>query len=504
MDFKSILSKLDSMEAPASTPAAPTLDKAVQLNEDAQLRVLSGQTTYVAEAKKKKDEEKKEEKVDEATKTDKPWTDMKGNKHPGTAVKGEKYTGKEAEKEEKSDKKSKKDESVEVEFKSKFMKMVEAKKEEADKKKANAKKKKMDEAKKPDDDNDGVPDWADKKPGEDDNADKKKDGKKGMSDKQAKYFGKKTVKEASDDDADFDNISHGVSSPEEKKKQEKSMIDTFKKSGKKANPDSQIGRLMKKHGVSLESKMMPKGKKRPVKESVENVLSFRDMIKLVQESGGQQQIDPIDTTLFAWAQRVAASKYTESAKAEVFAGMLYERNGGRFEMYDVLSESKKKVVESRVQLDEGMMDKVKSLLMSKLAPKLSDQEKDKMASVAKSVLGKDRADKSDFTLANIKAIAKALGAKPEPAAESIEEGPIGDFFGQKKVDPKSGQGTLGGIDAWDKSATLGEKLSSLTGVLGGAAATIAGLFGGPAWLIIPGILAIMFMSQIGMSKGGSY
>ena len=83
---------------------------------------------------------------------------------------------------------------------------------------------------------------------------------------------------------------------------------------------------------------MPKGKKRPVKESVENVLSFRDMIKLVQESGGQQAIDPIDTTLFAWAQRVAASKYTESAKAEVFAGMLYERNGGRFEMYDVLSE----------------------------------------------------------------------------------------------------------------------------------------------------------------------
>ena len=45
-------------------------------------------------------------------------------------------------------------------------------------------------------------------------------------------------------------------------------------------------------------------------------------MKLVVESGGQQQIDPIDTELFAWAQRVAASKYTESTKAEVFAGML--------------------------------------------------------------------------------------------------------------------------------------------------------------------------------------
>ena len=284
MDFKSLLSKLDSMEAPASTPAAPTLDKAVQLNEDAQLRVLSGQTTYVAEAKKKKDEEKKEEKVDEATKTDKPWTDMKGNKHPGTAVKGEKYTGKEAEKEEKSDKKSKKDESVEVEFKSKFMKMVEAKKEEADKKKAD-KKKKMEEGAKPDFldvDKDGDKEEPMKKAAGEKGGDKKDSGKKGMSDKQAKYFGKKN-----------------------------------------------------------ESAMMPKGKKRPVKESVEGTLTFRDMIKLVQESGGQQQIDPIDTTLFAWAQRVAASKYTESAKAEVFAGMLYERNGGRFEMYDVLSEDQK-------------------------------------------------------------------------------------------------------------------------------------------------------------------
>ena len=288
MDFKSLLNKLDSMEAPASTPAAPTLDKAVQLNEDAQLRVLAGQTTYVAEAKKKKDEEKKEEKkVDEATKTDKPWTDMKGNKHPGTAVKGDKYTGKEAEKDEKSDKKSKKDESVEVEFKSKFMKMVEAKKEEADKKKADAKKKKMDEAARPDyadidddgDEKETMKDAAADKKAGNKGGDKKDSSKKGMSAAQEKYFGKKN-----------------------------------------------------------ESKMMPKGKKRPVKESVENVLSFRDMIKLVQESGGQQAIDPIDTTLFAWAQRVAASKYTESAKAEVFAGMLYERNGGRFEMYDVLSE----------------------------------------------------------------------------------------------------------------------------------------------------------------------
>ena len=449
MDFKSLISKIESIDGKIDTPKAPELPKSVQLNEDAQLRVLSGRTTYVAEAKKKAEEDVKE--ADDMKVGDKKniATGTVEKTKTGIVHKSSKAYGgseeKEADDEDDKPKKKAKKESVEPEFKSKFMKMVEAKKDEAaDKKKKMAKKEKMAEAKKPDDDNDGVPDWADKKKGEDDNAGKKTSGKKGMSDKQAKYFGKKT-----------------------------------------------------------ESAMMPKGKKRPVKESVETQMSFKQMVQLVQESGGQQQIDPVDKALFTWAERVAKNKLGEGMKADLYAGLVYERNGGVFEMYDVLSESKKKVVEGRVQLDEGMMDKVKSLLMSKLAPKLSDQEKDKMADVAKSVLGKDRADKSDFTLANIKAVAKALGAKPEAAAESIEEGPVGDFFGQKKVDPKSGMGTIGGIDAYHPDATLGEKLGSLTGILGGAAATIAGIFGGPAWLIIPGILAIMFMSQIGMSKDGS-
>ena len=63
------------------------------------------------------------------------------------------------------------------------------------------------------------------------------------------------------------------------------------------------------------------------------------MIKLVQESGGQQQIDPVDAELFDWAQRVAVAKFNESAKQEVYAGMVYERMGGEFRMFDVLSES---------------------------------------------------------------------------------------------------------------------------------------------------------------------
>jgi hypothetical protein len=64
-------------------------------------------------------------------------------------------------------------------------------------------------------------------------------------------------------------------------------------------------------------------------------------MKLVVESGGQQQIDPLDKELFAWASRVAKSKLGEGMKAEVYAGMTYERMGGAFTMYDVLSEDQK-------------------------------------------------------------------------------------------------------------------------------------------------------------------
>jgi hypothetical protein len=330
MDFKSILSKLDSMEAPASTPAAPTIAKAVQLNEDAQLRVLAGQTTYVAEAKKKKDEEVKEEmKVGDKKPSSTGGTIEKtatGVKHTA----GKNYGGSKAEtdsddEDDKPAKKKAKKESIEPEFKSKFMKMVEAKKEEADKKKADAKKKKMDEAKKPDEDGDGVPDWADEKPGEDDNAGKKKDGKKGMSDKQAKYFGKKeSVEEAAEKTATTWTDMKGNKHPATKVKGDKYTGKEAEKEDKKSKKD--------------ESAMMPKGKKRPVKESVETKLSFREMMKLVVESGGQQQIDAVDQELFAWAQRVAKQKLGEGMKAEVYAGMVYERMGGVFEMYDVLAE----------------------------------------------------------------------------------------------------------------------------------------------------------------------
>jgi uncharacterized protein (DUF433 family) len=81
-----------------------------------------------------------------------------------------------------------------------------------------------------------------------------------------------------------------------------------------------------------------KKKKKPVKESVETKMSFVDMYKMVKESGGQQAIDPMDDVLWTWANRVAVSKVEETNKQEIFAAMLYERNGGRFEMYDVVEK----------------------------------------------------------------------------------------------------------------------------------------------------------------------
>jgi hypothetical protein len=284
MDFKSLINKISSMDDVTSLPQAPVLPQAVQLNEDAQLRVLSGRSTYVAEAKKKAEEDKKEEEVKEemkvgdtkktakggtVTKTEKGITHKAG---PGSyGGSDDKDTDPDADDDAPKGKKKAKKESIDAEaFKGKFAKMVEAKKDET---KDDKKKKPMKEAAKPDFldiDKDGDKKEPMKKAAGEKGGDKK-DGKKGMSTKQEKFF----------------------------------------------------------------------GKKKTVKESVEQKLTFKQMVALVQESGGQQAIDPTDKELFAWAQRVAQTKFQESMKAEVYAGLVYERMGGVFEMYDVLSEDQK-------------------------------------------------------------------------------------------------------------------------------------------------------------------
>jgi hypothetical protein len=189
----------------------------------------------------------------------------------------------------KKTKKSKKDESLDPKFLEKFESMVEAKKKDIKGKKAEEK---MDEGSKPD--------FLD--------VDKDGDKKEPM---------KKAAKEA-------------------KKSDDKKETKGLSAKQKKLPPGLQKA-IAKKKGKTESVKTS----KKVVSESVEPKMTFRDMMRLVVESGGQQQIDPLDKSLFAWATRVAENKLGEGTKAEVYAGLVYERMGGRFEMYDVLSEDQK-------------------------------------------------------------------------------------------------------------------------------------------------------------------
>ena len=362
MDFKSLISKLDSMEAPPQTPAAPVLDKAVQLNEDAQLRVLSGRSTYVAEAKKKADDEKKNEKVKEEKsstggtidRSTKGVTKHKENpdrysdeehSEPKSSAKSKSAAEKKAAPEQKKSKTgtwgmeggkkfdNTKKESIEPEFKSKFMKMVEAAKEESE---ADAKKKKEDKKKK-----------------------MAKIMDEGVEKGEKKCPPMSQIKKMCQDGMSVAEICK--KHPDCNQKELKQMVADCKKTlaegakpdfldmdkdgdkkepRKKAVADKGGDKKDGKKGMSAAQEKFF-GKKKTVKESIENILSFKDMIKLVQESGGQQQIDAVDQELFAWAQRVAKQKIGEGIKADVYAGMVYERMGGVFEMYDVLSEDQK-------------------------------------------------------------------------------------------------------------------------------------------------------------------
>jgi hypothetical protein len=475
MDFKSLIGKLDSIEAPEKTPKAPTLPKSAQLNEDAQMRVLAGQTTVLAEAElmekavsksqqkaagaalaakrgdgkavgaskdmmkmstkelekiagtkhkglpEKKDESVKEGAIDDLLdkqKADKDSDDSGRRKHSGSRYGGSAQKDDEDKSEVKKDRKTAK-ESVELdieEFNDKFSTMVEAAKK-APAKKAAVKKtdakgamnnmfgggakdltKNLTVKKKDEKVAEGAkPDFLDL----DGDGDRKEPMKKAAADKKKGAVGKKDVvkeerteiyaeklakqvfdmnpnlstsgradelisagmklsardmgaKRASswfnyDEDFSSDFVS-AYAYLQDSQGQQESVIakkmDEGKSAAQKAAQEKFKAMVGKKKGDAKEEKtdegkMMPKDKKKPVKESIERKLTFKQMMNLVVESGGQQQIDPTDQALFAWAQRVAETKLGEGMKAEVYAGLVYERMGGRFEMYDVLSENKK-------------------------------------------------------------------------------------------------------------------------------------------------------------------
>jgi hypothetical protein len=384
MDFKSLISKIESIDGKIDTPKAPELPKSVQLNEDAQLRVLSGRTTYVAEAKKKAEEDVKE--ADDMKVGDKKniATGTVEKTKTGIVHKSSKAYGgseeKEADDEDDKPKKKAKKESVEPEFKSKFMKMVEAKKEEAaDKKKKMAKKEKMAEAAKwrdpkhkdklytqepygDDDDRYSDDDYYNPKPddypgsknlkggGEFDHNDPLRKGYGRYGTGSMNTHGKRKGMPSRDQISSLKGSiksAHGTHKrPNLPEGAKPDFLDLDKDGNKKEPMKSAAGdkgsdkKDSGKKGMSAAQEKFF-GKKKTVKESVEQKLSFKQMVQLVQESGGQQQIDAVDKALFTWAERVAKNKLGEGMKADLYAGLVYERNGGVFEMYDVLSEAQK-------------------------------------------------------------------------------------------------------------------------------------------------------------------
>ena len=306
MDFKKLISHIESIDGPIETPNAPKLADPIRLDEGTELRVLAGVTalteSVIAEkaVKEKKVEAKKapkakEAEVEEGFDADAKVGDKKKTQHgvmtkTATGVKHERKYGKDADSDDEPKAKKAKNEGIDAEaFKGKFSKMVEAKKG-------------------------AKPDFAD--------LDKDGDKKEPMK-KAAKEAKGKKVDEAEEKRAPAKKTEREVTLPSgAKTKVTKVQGWQSQKADKEA----------KKRDESVKST------KKVVAESVEQKLSFKDMMKLVVESGGQQQIDPLDKELFAWASRVAKTKLGEGMKAEVYAGMVYERMGGVFQMYDVLSE----------------------------------------------------------------------------------------------------------------------------------------------------------------------
>ena len=147
------------MDDPIDLPKAPVLEKAVQLDESAELRVLAGQSSYLAEAKKAKPDyldfdkdgnkeepmkkalkdKKTDEAVEEVFDADAKVGATKKTASGGTATKtatglvhkGKKYGGEEEKSDDDEDapkaKKAKKESIDPEQYRAKFTKMVEDK-----------------------------------------------------------------------------------------------------------------------------------------------------------------------------------------------------------------------------------------------------------------------------------------------------------------------------------------------------------------------------------------
>jgi hypothetical protein len=95
----------------------------------------------------------------------------------------------------------------------------------------------------------------------------------------------------------------------------------------------------KKKGAAPKKGVNPFAKK-AVKESIERQdrLTFVECLQAVKESQGSLQIDPMDKALWTWAQRVSSAKVGNGFKADAYAAKVYESYGGEWSLYNTLTE----------------------------------------------------------------------------------------------------------------------------------------------------------------------
>ena len=277
MDFKSLLNKLDSMDAPVQGIAAPELPKAVQLDESAQLRVLAGQSTILAESALMEKAAKKEASAAEekAAKEKKEVQKKKIAK-----IVDEESTKKMAKKEKEVE------ESLEGDLEEGWDDMV----KDVESKKGTGK---FD----------------------------KKEIKPGVT----QYTRKSSTFTDGGDDSDTKAAKKKAKKDESVKEGAKPDFLDMDKDGDKKEPMKKA--VADKKGAAPKKGVNPFAKK-AVKESVEGTLTFAKALQIIKESNGTAQIDPLDDQLWAWARRVAATKFNESVKADVYAATTYERMGG--------------------------------------------------------------------------------------------------------------------------------------------------------------------------------
>jgi hypothetical protein len=320
MDFKALVSKIASFETPAKK--AETITEAakpkIQLSEDAEIRVLAGVSTILSESKKAKpdfldvdkDGDKKEpmKKAAKAVKEEMKVGDTKKTAKGGTVTKtktgithkagpgnyggsSDKDTDLDADDDKSKDKKKKVKEAVTLK--------PGVKDRPSDEEKYNAERERLSKLPKVNLKKEPVP-----------------------------Y--KVNLKKEKEVDETY---GQGIYAEGKGKKPD--FLDMDKDGDKKEPMKKAVAD--KKKGAAPKKGVNPFAKKKAVKES-EDKLTFKRCLKIVVESQGSMQIDPVDKTLWTWANRVGASKFTESVKAQAFAAATYEKMGGEWDLRKTLSE----------------------------------------------------------------------------------------------------------------------------------------------------------------------